>query len=82
MRQTQPAARGTGLAPYDSARGLQMDNLEGGAERRQKDLAISVLGNRATREEKQAVLRSLVADDPVRIATVMHRMMKSDLDSA
>jgi flagellar M-ring protein FliF len=82
MRQTQPAARGTPLSTYESARGIQMDDLEGGAERRQKELAISVLGNRATREEKQAVLRSLVADDPVRIATVMHRMMKSDLDSA
>jgi flagellar M-ring protein FliF len=82
MRQTQPAARGMGNTPFDNARGLQMDNLEGDAERRQKDLAISVLGNRATREEKQAVLRSLVADDPVRIATVMHRMMKTDLDSA
>jgi hypothetical protein len=63
------------------AEGETLGDLEEKLDRRHKDLAGSVLGSRATRAEKQAVLRRLVSDDPVRIATVIHRMMKPELDS-
>lgn len=54
--------------------------LLAGSEDRHRDLAKSVLGGRATRAEKQATLRDLVAEDPVRIASVLHRMMRPELD--
>jgi hypothetical protein len=57
-----------------------VDSLSDDPDRRHRELASSVLGGRASRAEKQAVLRGLVAEDPVRIATVLHRMMKPDLD--
>lgn len=52
------------------------------ADQRHRELANSVLGGRATRAEKQAILRNLVAEDPMRIATVLHRMMRADLDQS
>jgi flagellar M-ring protein FliF len=53
-----------------------------GDDDRHRDLAKSVLGGRATRSEKQAILRNLVAEDPVRIASVLHRMMRPELDQS
>jgi flagellar M-ring protein FliF len=38
------------------------------------------LGANVTREEKFAVLRQIVAEDPGRIASVLQRMMKDDMD--
>ena len=86
LRQTAAAGMPGGLLPQgpttvEVAEGETLDDLEAKLDRRQKDLAGSVLGNRATRAEKQAVLRRLVADDPARIATVMHRMIQSELDA-
>jgi flagellar M-ring protein FliF len=86
LRQMQAASQtGTilppGAATVEVAEGETLGDLEEKLDRRHKDLAGSVLGSRATRAEKQAVLRRLVSDDPVRIATVIHRMMKPELDS-
>jgi flagellar M-ring protein FliF len=86
LRQTA-AAGGTGsMLPQgpttvEVAEGESLDDLEAKLDRRHKDLANSVLGGQASRAEKQAVLRRLVADDPSRIATVMHRMIQSELDA-
>lgn len=86
LRQTA-AARGPGsvLPPgtttVEVGEGESLDDLEAKLDRRHKDLANSVLGNQASRAEKQAVLRRLVADDPSRIATVMHRMIQAELDA-
>jgi flagellar M-ring protein FliF len=81
QRLTQGGARGVDAA----GRGFGetgLDDSDGDPDRRHRDLAGSVLGGRASRAEKQAVLRSLVAEDPVRIATVLHRMIKADLDQS
>jgi flagellar M-ring protein FliF len=43
-------------------------------------LASAALGANVTREEKFAVLRQIVAEDPGRIASVLQRMMKDDMD--
>jgi len=83
MRQTAQA--GTllpqGATTVEVAEGESLGDLEAKLDRRHMDLAGSVLGNNASRAEKQAVLRRLVTDDPVRIAMVMHRMMKPELDT-
>ena len=85
LRQTQAAAFPVGTLPggttVEVAEGETLNDLEAKLDRRHKDLASSVLGNNASRAEKQAVLRRLVADDPSRIATVMHRMIQSELDA-
>jgi flagellar M-ring protein FliF len=86
LRQTAAAASPGGMLPQSAttvevAEGESLDDLEAKLDRRHKDLAGSVLGSRASRAEKQAVLRRLVADDPARIATVMHRMIQSELDA-
>lgn len=86
LRQMQAAAAPGAMLPpggatVEVAEGETLGDLEQKLDRRHKDLAGSVLGSRASRAEKQAVLRRLVADDPVRIATVIHRMMKPELES-
>lgn len=84
QRLTQTGPRGAGYpggtAPYGADDDARADSLSDDPDRRHRELASSVLGGRASRAEKQAVLRGLVAEDPVRIATVLHRMMKPDLD--
>jgi flagellar M-ring protein FliF len=86
LRLTQTGPRGAGFgggAPLYGAEGeARFDGAAEDPDRRHRDLAGSVLGGRASRAEKQAVLRNLVAEDPVRIATVLHRMMKPDLDQS
>jgi len=86
MRQVAAASSPGGLLPQnvttvEVAEGESLDDLEAKLDRRHKDLAVGVLGSRASRAEKQAVLRRLVADDPARIATVMHRMIQSEIES-
>jgi flagellar M-ring protein FliF len=86
LRQTAAAGLPGGMMPQgpttvEVAEGESLDDLEAKLERRHKDLAGSVLGSRASRAEKQAVLRRLVADDPARIATVLHRMIRPELDA-
>ena len=85
LRQTQAAGSPVrmlhGGTTVEVAEGESLNDLEAKLDRRHKDLASSVLGSNASRAEKQAVLRRLVADDPSRIATVMHRMIQSELDA-
>lgn len=77
LRLTQTGPRG---ALYGGDAGDAFDGAADDPDGRHRDLASSVLGGRASRAEKQAVLRALVAEDPARIASVLHRMMKPDLD--
>jgi flagellar M-ring protein FliF len=86
LRQTHAAGSPVamlqrGMTTVEVAEGESLNDLEAKLEQRHKDLATSVLGGNASRAEKQAVLRRLVADDPSRIATVMHRMIQSELDA-
>lgn len=85
MRQTAPLSQGldlaSGLTTVEVDEGETLKDVEARLNRRQKDLAASVLGSQASRAEKLAALRQLAASDPYRIATVLHRMMKSEIDS-
>ncbi len=72
----RPALRGAGTV--EVAEGETLDDVEARLDRRHKELAASVVGARAGRAEKQTVLRQLAADDPVRVAAVLQRMLKSD----
>lgn len=86
LRLTQTGPRGAGYAGnaalYGADGEARFDTAGDDPDRRHRELATSVLGGRASRAEKQAVLRGLVAEDPVRIASVLHRMMKPDLDQS
>ena len=77
LRLTQTGPRG---ALYGAEAEGGFDGAAEDPDGRHRDLASSLLGGRASRAEKQAVLRALVAEDPARIASVLHRMMKPDLD--
>jgi flagellar M-ring protein FliF len=74
------AAPGGGAGTVEVAEGETLDDLSARLDRRQKDLAASVVGARATRAQKQAVLRQIAGEDPARAAAVLHRMLKPDLD--
>ena len=88
MRQLQPATEDQAMilagdsTTVEVAEGESLDRIEEKLDRRQRDLLDSVLGGSASREEKQAVLRRLGKDDPVRMAMVLHRMMQPELDRA
>lgn len=75
-----PAPVAATATTVEVAEGETLDDLSARLDRRQKELAASVVGARATRAQKQAVLRQIAAEDPARTAAVLHRMMKSDLD--
>jgi flagellar M-ring protein FliF len=72
----KPAPRRAGTV--EVAEGETLEDVEARLDRRHKELAASVVGARAGRIEKQAVLRQLAADDPARVAAVLQRMLKSD----
>lgn len=85
MRQTQAApADGVPVlaatTKVEVAEGETLDTIEERLDRNQRDLLASVMGSNASRTQKQMVLRQLGADDPVRIALVMHRMMLPERD--
>jgi flagellar M-ring protein FliF len=62
------------------AAGDSLDDVQARLEARRTRLASAALGANVTREEKFAVLRQIVAEDPGRIASVLQRMMKDDMD--
>jgi flagellar M-ring protein FliF len=81
LRQLRPADTKLALrrgGTVEVAEGETLDDVEARLDKRHKDLAASVVGARAGRAEKQAVLRQLAADDPARVAAVLQRMLKSD----
>ncbi len=60
--------------------GESLDDVTARLEARRAKLAQAALGASATREEKFAVLRQIAAEDPARIASVLQRMMKDELE--
>ncbi|WRH62730.1 MAG: flagellar basal-body MS-ring/collar protein FliF [Fuscovulum sp.] len=69
-----------GLGGVEVAAGDSLDDVQARLEARRTRLASAALGANVTREEKFAVLRQIVAEDPGRIASVLQRMMKDDMD--
>ena len=61
--------------------GESLDDVQARLEARRSKLTQAALGSAATREEKFAVLRQIAAEDPARIASVLQRMMKDELDT-
>lgn len=62
--------------------GETLDDVQARLEARRSKLTQAALGSSATREEKFAVLRQIAAEDPARIASVLQRMMKDELDTS
>ena len=69
-----------GLGGVEVAAGDSLDDVQARLEARRTRLASAALGANVTREEKFAVLRQIVAEDPGRIASVLQKMMKDDMD--
>ncbi len=61
--------------------GESLDDVQARLEARRSKLTQAALGSSATREEKFAVLRQIAAEDPARIASVLQRMMKDELET-
>jgi flagellar M-ring protein FliF len=86
QRQLQAVEGQPGSLPYatgmvEVAEGDTLQQVEQKLNQRHRDLAQSVVGNNASRAEKQAVLQHLAKDDPGRVASVLHRMIRPELDS-
>ncbi len=77
----QPDALAYAGRTVEVAEGETLQEVEEKLNQRHRDLAQSVLGNNASRAEKQAVLQKLARDDPARMASVLHRMIRPELDS-
>lgn len=65
-----------GVAGVEVADGDSLDDVQARLEARRAKLTNAALGANVSREEKFAVLRQIVAEDPARIASVLQRMMK------
>ncbi|MBC2834781.1 flagellar basal-body MS-ring/collar protein FliF [Paragemmobacter straminiformis] len=70
-----------GVQGVEVAEGDSLDDVQARLEARRSKLTQAALGSSATREEKFAVLRQIAAEDPARIASVLQRMMKDELDT-
>jgi flagellar M-ring protein FliF len=68
------------LGGVEVAAGDSLDDVQARLEARRARLTSAALGANVTREEKFAVLRQIVAEDPGRIASVLQKMMKDDMD--
>lgn len=69
-----------GVAGVEVTDGDSLDDVQARLEARRAKLTSAALGANVSREEKFAVLRQIVAEDPARIASVLQRMMKDDLN--
>lgn len=67
-----------GVAGVEVAAGDSLDDVQARLEARRAKLTNAALGANVSREEKFAVLRQIVAEDPARIASVLQKMMKDD----
>lgn len=70
-----------GVAGVEVAEGDSLDDVQARLEARRAKLTTAALGANVSREEKFAVLRQLVAEDPQRIASVLQRMMKDEIET-
>lgn len=67
-----------GVAGVEVAAGDSLDDVQARLEARRSKLTNAALGANVSREEKFAVLRQIVSEDPARIASVLQKMMKDD----
>jgi flagellar M-ring protein FliF len=77
----QPSPIGfAGLPGVEVGEGETLDDVQARLEARRAKLATAALGANVTREDKFAVLRQIAQEDPARIASVLQRMMKDEID--
>jgi flagellar M-ring protein FliF len=82
------SAGGSGTLAYAGMRGVEvadgdsLDDVQARLESRRARLTATALGATATRDEKFAVLRQIATEDPARIAAVLQRMMKDEIDNS
>jgi len=69
-----------GVAGVEVTDGDSLDDVQARLEARRAKLTSAALGANVSREEKFAVLRQIVAEDPARIASVLQRMMKDEMN--
>ena len=67
-----------GVPGVEVSAGDSLDDVQARLEARRAKLTNAALGANVSREEKFAVLRQIVAEDPARIASVLQKMMKDD----
>ena len=67
-----------GVPGVEVSAGDSLDDVQARLEARRAKLTHAALGANVSREEKFAVLRQIVAEDPARIASVLQKMMKDD----
>ncbi|OYU17538.1 MAG: flagellar M-ring protein FliF [Rhodobacteraceae bacterium PARR1] len=80
-----PASQATpmgyaGLPGVEVGEGESLDDVQARLEARRAKLASAALGANVAREDKFAVLRQIAQEDPARIASVLQRMMKDEID--
>ncbi len=77
--QTTPLSF-AGLPGVEVGEGESLDDVQARLEARRAKLATAALGSNVAREDKFAVLRQIAQEDPARIASVLQRMMKDEID--
>lgn len=70
----------TGIPGVEVGEGESLEDVQARLEARRAKLANAALGANVTREDKFAVLRQIAQEDPARIASVLQRMMKDEID--
>lgn len=71
-----------GLSGVEVAEGDSLEDVQARLEARRAKLASAALGANVAREDKFAVLRQIAQEDPARIASVLQRMMKDEIDTS
>lgn len=69
-----------GLPGVEVGEGESLDDVQARLEARRAKLATAALGANVAREDKFAILRQIAQEDPARIASVLQRMMKDEID--
>lgn len=83
LNAMQGGADALAYAPgmVEVSEGETLDDVEKKLNQRHRQLAQSVLGNQISRADKQAVLQQLARDDPARVASVLHRMIRPEIET-
>ncbi len=74
------AAQPMGSTAIEVGEGESLTDVQKRLNSRRMELAEAAIGNDVSRDEKFEVMRQLAAEDPARIASVLHRMMSDEID--
>ncbi|OUD10190.1 flagellar M-ring protein FliF [Marivivens niveibacter] len=74
------AAQPMGSTAIEVGEGESLTDVQKRLNSRRMELAEAAIGGDVSRDEKFEVMRQLAAEDPARIASVLHRMMSDEID--